>query len=94
MKRLYKNSKLPEEIHCACTLDFASNRTVHLGGNASYLTGQNPTGLGSEFGKNLRILVANLLKRKVKALGRHRLVVLTEVNPALDGLGLRHNKIK
>lgn len=65
---------------------------MHLGGNASDLAGKNTTCLCGKLGKNLWVLVADLLKWKVETLGGHRLVVLTEVNPALDGLRLRHDK--
>ena len=65
---------------------------MHLGRNASHLAGKNTAGLGRELGQNLRVLVADLLKWKVETLGGHRLIVLTEVNPALNGLGLRHDK--
>lgn len=65
---------------------------MHLGGNSSHLAGKDPSSLGSEFGKHLRILIANLLKREVETLIGHRLVVLPEVDPTLDGLRLRHNK--
>ena len=63
---------------------------MHLGGNAGDLARKNTTGIGREFGKNLWILVANLLERKVEALGGHRLVVLPEINAALNGLWFGH----
>jgi len=65
---------------------------MHLSRNTSHLAGKDAASLGSEFGKHLRILIANLLKRKVETLIGHRLVVLPEVDPTLDGLRLRHNK--
>jgi hypothetical protein len=37
-------------------------------------------------------LITNFLKRKVETLIGHRLVVLPEVDPTLNGLRLRHNK--
>ena len=65
---------------------------MHLGRNASHLAGQDTTGFSRELRQNLGILIANLLKWQVETLGGHRLVVLAEVNPALDGLWLRHDK--
>ena len=64
---------------------------MHFGGNSGDLARKDATGPGGELRKHLGILVANLLKRKVETLVGHRLVVLPEVDPALDGLGLRHN---
>ena len=63
---------------------------MHLGGNAGDLARKNTAGIGREFGKNLWILVANLLEWKVEALGGHRLVVLPEINAALNGLWFGH----
>jgi len=65
---------------------------VHLGRDTSHLTRKDTASLSSELGKNLRVLVADFLKRKVKTTGRHRLVVLPEVNAALNGLRLGHNE--
>ena len=67
---------------------------MHLGRNASDLARKNTTSLSRELGENIRVLIADLLKRKVETLSGHRLIVLTEVNPALDGLWLRHGKLK
>ena len=66
---------------------------MHLGGDASHLAGENTAGFSRELGQHFRILVADFLEWKVETLGRHRLVVLAEVNPALNGLGFRHDKI-
>ena len=65
---------------------------MHLGRNSSHFSREDTASLSSKLGKHLRILVADFLKRKVETLIGHRLVVLSEVNPALDGLGLRHNR--
>jgi|TARA_B100001093_G_scaffold197384_2_gene189666 hypothetical protein len=81
-----------KKIHSAGTLYLTSDSAMHLGGNSSHLAGKDAPCLGGKFGKHLRILIADLLKRKVETLIGHRLVVLPEVNPTLDGLGLRHNK--
>lgn len=64
---------------------------MHLGGNASDLAGKNTTGLGGELREHIRVLIADFFKRKIETLSGHRLIVLTEVNPALDGLWLRHS---
>lgn len=67
---------------------------MHFRGNASHLARENTTGLGRKFRENLRVFEVDLLKWKIKALGWHRLVMLPEINAALDGLGLGHNKKK
>ena len=64
---------------------------MHLGRNSSDFARKNTTGIGREFGKNLWILVANLLERKVETLGGHRLVVFPEINAALNGLWFGHD---
>lgn len=90
---LFKNDyQLWHEVHRAGALDLTSDGTVHFGGYASHLAGKDTTGFGGKLGENLGVLVADLFKGKVETLGGHRLVVLAEVDPALDGLGLRHNK--
>lgn len=66
---------------------------MHLGRNTCHLTGKDSSSLRSEFGKNLRIFIADFLKRKVQSTAGHRLIGLTEINAALDGLRLRH-KVK
>lgn len=63
---------------------------MHLGRDTSDLARKNATSIGREFGENFWILVANLLKRKVETLGGHRLVVLPEINAALNGLWFGH----
>lgn len=83
---------LRKEIHGARPLDFAGDGTMHFGGNAGHLARKYAPGLGGEFRENLRILVADLLERKVETLGGHRLVVFPEIDPALNGLGLRHDE--
>lgn len=85
-------AKLPDEIHGAGALDLTCNCAMHLSGDSSHLTWKDTAGLGSELGKNLRIFKADLLKWEIKTLGLHRLVVLAEINPALDGLWFRHDK--
>lgn len=86
--------KLRKKIDCAGPLDLTGDGAVHLGGDASDLAGKDTAGLGRELGQDLRVLIADFLKWKIETLGGHRLIVLTEVNPALNGLGLRHNKNK
>ena len=86
------NDPLRHEIHGTGALDLTSDLAVHLGRNSGDLAWKNPASLSRELGKNLWILVVDLLKWQVETLGGHRLVVLAEVNPALDGLRLRHNK--
>ena len=66
---------------------------MHLGRNTSHLAGKNTSGLGRKLGQNLGILIIDFFKGKVETLGGHRLIVLSEVNPPLNGLGLRHDKI-
>ena len=65
---------------------------MHLGRDAGHLPWKNTPCLGRELRENLWVLVVDLLKWQVETLGGHRLVVLAEVNPALDGLRLRHDK--
>lgn len=92
--RAFKSFKsvLRHEIHSAGALDLTSDGAVHLGRNSGDLTRKNTAGLSRKLGKNLRVLVVDLLEWQVETLGGHRLVVLAEVNPALDGLRLRHDK--
>lgn len=91
-KKNLKTTRLWEKIHRTCSLDLAGDRAMHLGGNAGHLAGKNTTGLGGELGQDLGVLITDLLKWQIETLGGHRLVVLTEVDPALDGLWLRHDK--
>ena len=84
--------RLANEIHCARALNLASDAAVHLSGDSSHLARKDTTGLGGEFCEKLRILEADLFERKVETLSGHRLIVLTEINPSLNGLRLRHDK--
>ena len=83
---------LGKEIHRAGALDLAGDGAVHLGRDAGDLARKDATGLSGELGKNLGVLVADFFERKVETLIGHRLVVLPEVDPALNGLGFRHDK--
>lgn len=83
--------RLADEVHRTCTLDLAGNRTVHFCRYTGHLARKNTAGFGSELGKNLWILEADLFEWKVETLSGHRLIVLPEINSALNGLGLRHD---
>ena len=83
--------RLADEVHRTRALNLASDGAVHLCRDSSHLPGKDTTGVCREFCEDLRILEADLLERKVETLGGHRLIVLTEVNPSLDGLRLRHD---
>jgi len=85
--------RLAEEIDRTGALNLASDGAVHLGRYSSHLPRKDASGIGGELGKDLRIFKTDLLKGKVETLRRHRLIVLPEVDPALDGLRLRHNLI-
>jgi len=83
--------RLADKVHCTCTLNLAGDRTMHFCRHTGHLARKDPAGFGSELGKNLWILEADLFEWKVETLSGHRLVVLPEINSALNGLRLRHD---
>src|SRR5690606_1664330 len=84
-----KKSMCPEEeshqVERTGALDLASDAPVQLGGNASDAPGIDLAGFRGEIAEELRIEVAHLLRRDVKAAARHAPVGATEVDGSLFG---------